>query len=94
MKKEKFIPVLIIILFLTATGESEGQAETKKYDFNPGLDFYSTYVWRGTTYGNGPHLQPDLEFTAGGLAIGIWGSVDFNGYSEADPYISYSFPFG
>jgi len=28
------------------------------------------------------------------LAIGIWGSVDFNGYSEADPYITYSFPFG
>lgn len=94
MKKENFIPGLIIILFLTATGESEGQAETKKYDFNPGLDFYSTYVWRGTAYGNGPHFQPDLKFTAGGLAIGIWGSVDFNGYSEADPYISYSLPFG
>ena len=94
MKKKIFIPGLIIILFLTATGESEGQAETKKYDFNPGLDLYSTFVWRGTTYGRGPHFQPELEFTTGGLAIGIWGSVDFNGYSEADPYITYSFPFG
>ena len=94
MKNTFLIPGLIIILFLTTTLESDGQAETGKYNFNPGLDFYSTYVWRGTAYGKGPHFQPDLEFTAGGLAIGIWGSVDFNGYSEADPYISYSFPFG
>jgi hypothetical protein len=94
MKKNIFIPGLIIILFLTTTGESEGQTEMKKYDFNPGLDLYSTYVWRGTSYGRGPHFQPELEFTTGGMAIGIWGSVDFNGYSEADPYISYSFPFG
>ncbi len=94
MKNAFLISGLIIILFFTTRRESEGQAETKKYDFNTGMDFYSTYVWRGTSYGKGPHFQPELEFTAGGLAIGIWGSVDFNGYSEADPYISYSFPFG
>ena len=94
MKNSFLIPALIIILFSTTAGKAEGQAKTDKYDFNIGLDFYSAFVWRGSSYGKGPHFQPELEFTTGGLTMGVWGSFDFNGYSEADPYISYSFPFG
>jgi len=26
--------------------------------------------------------------------LGVWGAFDANGYSEVDPYVSYSFPFG
>jgi len=94
MKKTILGPILSIISILACGVESEGQAETRNYDFNTSLDLYSSFVWRGTTFGKGPHFQPEIEFTTNGLAIGIWGSVDFNGYSEADPYISFSFPFG
>jgi hypothetical protein len=39
-------------------------------------------------------LQPSVKFETGGLTLGVWGAFDANGYTEADPYISYSFPFG
>jgi len=94
MKNSFLISGLIIILFFTTMGESRGQAKTDKYNFNIGFDFYSSFVWRGSSFGKGPHLQPVLEFTTGGLTMGVWGSFDFNGYSEADPHISYTFPFG
>jgi len=94
MKNTLRVSGLIIILFLTTKGESEAQAETKNTDLTTGFGFYSSLLWRGSAYGIGPHFQPELEFTAGGLALGLWGSVDFNGYSEVDPSISYSFPFG
>lgn len=44
--------------------------------------------------GTGPALQPSLVFTTGGFTAGAWGSFDFHGYQEADPYIYYVFPFG
>ena len=94
MKNPLLISCLIIILFSATWGESEGQGKTNKSDFDIGLDFYSAFVWRGTSFGKGPHIQPELKFTTGGLTAGVWGSFDFNGYSEADPFISYSFPFG
>jgi len=59
-----------------------------------GADLYTNYVWRGSKFGTGPSLQPSVKYTAGGLTIGVWGSFDAAGYTEADPYISYSFPFG
>jgi hypothetical protein len=39
-------------------------------------------------------LQPSIKFSTGGFSVGVWGSFDVNGYAEADPYVSYSFPFG
>ncbi len=65
-------------------------------EWNTGVDLYSSYVWRGTKFGSGPALQPSVEFSAGGFAIGAWGSYCFSGNEamEADLYTSYSFELG
>ena len=72
----------------------QAQDEVTISKFNVGADLYSNYVWRGTKYGKGPSVQPSLKFVTGGLTAGVWGSFDASGYAEADPYITYSFPFG
>jgi hypothetical protein len=70
------------------------QEEEKASKFSVGADFYSNYIWRGTKFGSGPAFQPSVKFSASGLTVGVWGSFDASGYTETDPYISYSFPFG
>jgi hypothetical protein len=75
----------------TSVYGQDQQADTR---FSVGADFYSNYIWRGTRYGTGPAVQPSLEFGKGGLKIGVWGSIDFTGYAETNPYISYSFQNG
>jgi hypothetical protein len=87
------IPVLVFMGSI-AMGKADAQDQVSKAGFNVSADVYSNYIWRGTRYGQGPHIQPSLKFEAGGLTLGVWGSFDFSGYSEADPYISYSLPFG
>ena len=72
---------------------------TKAQELSTGVDFYSTYVFRGILY-SGPAIQPSVELSAGGFAIGAWGSqgIDGNagspGFQEMDLYTSYSFDFG
>lgn len=78
---------------LSATG-MKAQDESPKASFTAGADVYSNYVWRGSKLGTGPAIQPSVKLTAGGLTMGVWGSFDAAGYMEADPYISYAFPFG
>jgi hypothetical protein len=70
------------------------QDDVKVPDFSAGADFYTNYIWRGTKYGTGPAIQPSVKYVNSGLTVGVWGSFDANGYAEADPYLSYSFPFG
>jgi len=94
MKNPVLTFAAMILMLITFSNDVNAQTEEKTSKFSTGADFYSNYVWRGTRYGQGAHLQPNIKFTTGGLTIGVWGSFDFNGYSEADPYISYSFPFG
>src|SRR6056297_1162028 len=72
---------------------------TKAQELSTGVDFYGTYVFRGIAY-SGPAIQPSAELSAGGFAIGAWGSqgIDGNagspGFQEMDLYTSYSFDFG
>lgn len=70
------------------------QDETGNSNFSVGADIYTNYIWRGSKLGTGPSFQPNVKFETGGLTLGVWGAFDANGYTEADPYISYSFPFG
>jgi hypothetical protein len=70
------------------------QDEEKTTSFTAGADFYSNYIWRGSKFGTGPAFQPSVKFLARGLTVGVWGSFDAFGYTETDPYISYSLPFG
>jgi len=68
----------------------------KAQEWNTGLDIYSSYVWRGTKFGSGPAFQPSVEFSAGNLAIGAWGSysASTDEAAEADLYFSYNLGIG
>ena len=68
----------------------------KAQEMSTGLDIYSSYVWRGIKFGTGPAFQPTVEFSAGGFALGAWGSycVTDDEAAEADLYASYGFDLG
>jgi uncharacterized protein (TIGR02001 family) len=93
MKKASLIRVGFFLLFLITSSQVFSQ-EGKKSLFTINADIYSNYVWRGTKFGTGPHIQPGVKFSTGGFTAGVWGSFDANGYSETDPYLTYIFPFG
>lgn len=59
-----------------------------------GADFVSSYIWRGSRQGSGPHIQPFLEFSCGLFTAGAWGTIDLNGYEEADLWIAFELPGG
>ncbi len=68
--------------------------------WSTGVDFVSSYVWRGTKFGTGPAMQPSIEYSTGGFAVGAWGSYNFTNVDEsefageADLYASYGFDLG
>lgn len=86
-----FTGVAVVVLLSTINVSAQ---DDNKPSFSVGTDFYSNYIFRGTKLGTGPSLQPTVKFVAGGFTLGVWGAFDAIGYSEADPYVSYSFPFG
>lgn len=61
-----------------------------------GADIVSSYVWRGVKYGEGAAVQPSIEFSSGGFAIGAWGSFGLakDDALEADLYAGYGFENG
>lgn len=73
-----------------------GMPRANAQEWSTGLDIYSSYVWRGTKFGSGPAFQPSVEFSAGGFAIGAWGSYNASTdeAAEADLYIGYGFDLG
>jgi uncharacterized protein (TIGR02001 family) len=93
---KKTLLVIACMLLLTAiTPNAEAQ------EWNTGLDIYNTYIWRGTKFGAGPAIQPFVEFSASGFAIGAWGSYsgavmpgDDDSFMEADLYASYGLDLG
>lgn len=91
--KKTLLLIIILVAFEASSFSGEGQEPAKK-GFNVSADIFSNYIWRGTRLGTGPHIQPAVTFSTGGFTAGVWGSFNASGYSEADPYISYTFPFG
>ena len=64
------------------------------YSQDFGADLVSSYVWRGTQFGSGAHIQPYMTLGSGNLEAGIWGSFPTTaqgGGNELDAYISYDF---
>ena len=88
--KKFFTITAILMIFISSASFVKAQ------EWSTGLDIYSSYVWRGTKFGSGPAFQPSVEFSAGGLAIGAWGSYSAsdNEAAEADLYASYSIDLG
>jgi uncharacterized protein (TIGR02001 family) len=86
--KTSLLGLLLAALFITLNPET---AKTQSVD--AGFDLYSTYVWRGVAY-SGPSLQPYVEYSSGGFAVGAWGSQGYDGFQEMDLYAGYEFDFG
>ena len=77
---------LLTIVALLSTNISYSQ------DF--GADLVSSYVWRGTQFGSGSHIQPYLDIGSGNLSGGVWGSFPTSakgGGNELDLWVSYDF---
>lgn len=72
----------------------KGQEETNKSNVSVNFDIYSNYIWRGTKFGTGPSIQPNVYYQQKFFKIGIWGAYDASGYSESDLYFSINLPFG
>ena len=76
-------------VFLTSSAQVDGEK-----GFTTGADFCSSYIWRGSQLGTGPHIQPLVEYGKDFFTCGAWGSFDFRGYQEVDLYLSFSLPSG
>ncbi len=68
--------------------------EEKGSSWSASADAVSSYIWRGTRQGRGPHLQPMVEYSSGSFTGGVWGTFDFHGYKEADLYLALDLPAG
>ncbi|MFV0593630.1 MAG: TorF family putative porin [Draconibacterium sp.] len=90
MKKTLLIAAsMLLLVSLFAPG-------AKAQEWSTGLDIYSSYLWRGAKFGTGVAFQPGVEFSAGGFAIGAWGSYSTGSdeAAEADLYAGYGFDLG
>jgi uncharacterized protein (TIGR02001 family) len=67
----------------------------QEVEISTGADVVSTYVFRGIAY-DGPSIQPSVELSSGGFAIGAWGSqgLSSTALQEMDAYAGYSFDNG
>lgn len=104
MKLSKLLKSLLLTVILAVLIGSTVSIDTAKaQEISPGVDLVSTYVWRGVSYA-GPSIQPYVEFSNGGFALGAWGSQGIDGvvsgsdysagFQEMDLYASYTFDFG
>ncbi|MBN1991050.1 MAG: hypothetical protein JW783_16740 [Bacteroidales bacterium] len=98
MKKYSTSLVFAIILFLglsSASAQEKPEQEVVTNESSSSLDLnvdiVSRYLWRGLLYSPSPNIQPTLTFSAGGFAIGAWGSYSLSEqYAEVDLFVSYT----
>jgi len=90
MFKGKRVFAALIVSTILSSFISVFSQEGPASKFSAGSDFYSSYIWRGTSYGSGPSIQPTIKYTEAWLTAGAWGSFDFSGYQEADIYLSFT----
>lgn len=94
MKKSSKLIALAVALvagFGTSTAQAEG--------FKIGADVVSSYIWRGSDYGDSAAIQPNLSYTfKNGLSIGAWGSYAISENDSNDRYkevdLTISMPVG
>lgn len=85
MKKMIFSAIMMITL------GSDLHAQEPRWWVN--ADFVSTYIWRGLYISNAS-VQPTINYSTDGFTLGVWGSVEYDGYLETDLYATYDFDFG
>ncbi len=90
---KKTARLLTLAVALVAGFGSAAQAA----DFKIGADVVSSYVWRGTEFGDSPAIQPSISYTCPntGIVLGTWGSYAISSntpgtakyrYQEVDLY--------
>ena len=92
---------IAVLIFTAVLLTSLKPATVNAQSFDTGVDFYSTYIFRGVAF-SGPSIQPYVEFSTGGFSIGAWGSQGIDGlasegslgFQEMDLYATYEFDFG
>lgn len=84
----------MILTFTAAASMPVHAQDESSSPWSVGADLVTSFVWRGTRLGSGPHLQPVLEYSAGPFTAGAWGSFDMNGYEEVDLYFGFDLPGG
>lgn len=92
-KLTKLLKTLLFTLFGAVFISTVQPQTAMAQDIDTGVDFYSTYVFRGVAF-SGPSLQPYVEVATSGFSIGAWGSQGYDGFQEMDLYAGYTFDFG
>ena len=92
MKKNinKFLIGLLVPFATIVVGIKTSNLQAQDF----GADVVSSYVWRGTQFGSGAHIQPWMELGSGSLTGGVWGSFPTTasgGGNELDLWVSYDF---
>ncbi len=66
----------LAVALLAGFGTSTAQAaDAGNGSFKIGADVVSSYIWRGSEFGNSPAIQPSITYTASnGVSLGAWGS--------------------
>ena len=86
--------VTIILLTLLIGGTRLYAQDTNLSPWSVGVDFCSSYIWRGSRQGSGPHIQPAIEYARGSFTAGAWGTFDLHGYEEVDLWFGFDLPGG
>jgi hypothetical protein len=94
MKSLRAPVVILLTLVLMPCGIPLSAQEDDASPWSAGADLVTSFVWRGTRLGSGPHIQPVLEYSKGCFTAGAWGSFDLHDYEEVDLYFSFDFPCG
>ena len=97
MKSVEYSAAVLLSMIVMMSSVADLQAQDEESPFSVGADIMSRYVWRGLDYGAAPSIQPYLEFSAGGFAIGAWGAyttgfstANILGIQEMDLYATYT----
>ena len=78
------------MLFIAVGISLKVNAQESPGPMSVNMDLVSGFVWRGSKLGNGPAVQPTMEFSVGGFTLGAWGSYCFSDAeaTETDLYTS------
>ena len=85
----KYIPMINLVITLFFISPINAQ------ELSVGADVVSRYIWRGIeSGGHSPSIQPTIEFSTSGFALGVWGALPTanpDALEEMDIYANYSF---
>ncbi len=72
MKLRNIYSNVIVLISFISTNYSQSS-----FSLSASGDFVSRYIWRGLEINASPNLQPAVEGSIGGFAVGFWGSYAF-----------------